>query len=266
MKTITLFIKGIIIGIGKIIPGVSGAVLAIILKVYDEGLNSIINFFKNPKQNILFLTQIGLGILVGIILFSNIINYTLTNYYVITMLFFIGLIIGGIPSILKEVDKKDYIYSLITIILFTIISITNINNNYLITNTYKDYLVFFLGGITEALGTVIPGLSSTALLLILGIYNTLITKISNISKLIIDLKILLPFTIGLIIGLILISKLIIYLLNKHKKKTYSIIIGLLISSIITLIIKTFIITPSLIELLIGLLLMILGIIISNILG
>ena len=256
MKTITLFIKGIIIGIGKIIPGVSGAVLAIILKVYDEGLNSIINFFKNPKQNILFLTKIGLGILVGIILFSNIINYTLTNYYVITMLFFIGLIIGGIPSILKEVDKKDYIYSLIT----------NINNNYLITNTYKDYLVFFLGGITEALGTVIPGLSSTALLLILGIYNTLITKISNISKLIIDLKILLPFTIGLILGLILISKLIIYLLNKHKKKTYSIIIGLLISSIITLIIKTFLITPSLIELLIGLLLMIIGIIISNILG
>ena len=212
MKTITLFIKGIIIGIGKIIPGVSGAVLAIILKVYDEGLNSIINFFKNPKQNILFLTKIGLGILVGIIL------------------------------------------------------ITNINNNYLITNTYKDYLVFFLGGITEALGTVIPGLSSTALLLILGIYNTLITKISNISKLIIDLKILLPFTIGLILGLILISKLIIYLLNKHKKKTYSIIIGLLISSIITLIIKTFLITPSLIELLIGLLLMIIGIIISNILG
>ena len=182
------------------------------------------------------------------------------------MLFFIGLIIGGIPSILKEVDKKDYIYSLITIILFTIISITNINNNYLITNTYKDYLVFFLGGITEALGTVIPGLSSTALLLILGIYNTLITKISNISKLIIDLKILLPFNIGLILGLILISKLIIYLLNKHKKKTYSIIIGLLISSIITLIIKTFLITPSLIELLIGLLLMIIGIIISNILG
>ena len=92
MKYIILFIKGLIIGIGKIIPGVSGAVLAMILKVYDDGINSIVNIFKNPKKNILFLLNIGLGILIGIVLFSNVINYTLKNYYVITMLFFIGLI------------------------------------------------------------------------------------------------------------------------------------------------------------------------------
>ena len=132
MNTIILFIKGLIIGIGKIIPGVSGAVLAIILKLYDRGLESIVNFFSNPKENILFLLKVGLGIITGIIFFSNIINYTLSNYYVCTMLLFIGLIIGGIPSILKEVDKKDYIYSIITIIIFTIISLLNINNNYVI--------------------------------------------------------------------------------------------------------------------------------------
>jgi len=72
MKTLILFIKGLLIGIGKIIPGVSGAVLAIILKVYDQGLESIINFFSNPKKNILFLLKIGIGIFLGIIIFSKV--------------------------------------------------------------------------------------------------------------------------------------------------------------------------------------------------
>jgi len=266
MKTIILFIKGLIIGIGKIIPGVSGAVLAIILKVYDEGIERIVNIFSNFKKNILFLLTIGIGILLGIILFSNIINYTLNNYYVITMLFFVGLIVGGIPNILKEVDKKDYKYTIIITIVFTLISLFNINNNYIIKSNFIDYIIFFIGGIIETCGTVIPGLSSTALLLILGIYNIIIESIGNISKLIIDYKVLIPFSIGIISSLMFVTKIISNALNKHKKKTYSIILGLVISSVIVLIIKTFTKQVIIIELLIGLCFMILGIIISSILG
>ena len=266
MKTIILFIKGLLIGIGKIIPGVSGAVLAIILKVYDEGINSIVNFFSNPKKNILFLSNIGLGILIGIILFSNIINYTLNNYYVITMLFFIGLINGGIPSILKEVDKKNYKYTLIIIIIFTIISVLNINNNYVLKNNFIDYIIFFLGGVIEVCGTVIPGLSSTALLLVLGIYNIIIESISDLTNLIINYKVLLPFALGIISSLFFISKGISLALNKYKKKTYCIILGLILSSIIILIIKTFSYPVKIIELIIGLIFMFIGIIISSILG
>ena len=266
MKTIILFIKGLIIGIGKIIPGVSGALLAIILKVYDEGIDSIVNIFNNPKRNILFLLNIGIGILLGIILFSNIINYTLNNYYVITMLFFVGLIIGGIPSILKEVDKKDYIYTFIILVLFTIISIFNINNNYVLKNNFIDYIFFFLGGVIETCGTVIPGLSSTAMLLILGIYNNVIESIGNISKLIINCKVLIPFTLGIISSLIFVSKSISIALKKYKKKTYSVILGLVLSSIIVLIVKTFTYQVYLLELIIGLIFMFFGIIISSILG
>lgn len=266
MKTIILFIKGLIIGIGKIIPGVSGAVLAIILKVYDEGIDSIVNIFNNPKRNILFLLNIGIGILLGIILFSNIINYALNNYYVLTMLFFVGLIVGGIPSILKEVDRKDYIYTFIILVLFTIISIFNINNNYVIKNNFVDYIIFFLGGIIETCGTVIPGLSSTAMLLILGIYNNVIESIGNISKLIINYKVLVPFTLGIISSLIFVSKFISISLKKYKKKTYSVILGLVLSSIIVLIVKTFTYQVYLLELIIGLIFMFFGIIISSILG
>ena len=266
MKYIILFIKGLIIGIGKIIPGVSGAVLAMILKVYDDGINSIVNIFKNPKKNILFLLNIGLGILIGIVLFSNVINYTLKNYYVITMLFFIGLILGGIPSILNEIDKKDYKYTIITFILFFLLSFFNINNNYILQNNFLDYLIFFLGGVLESCGTVIPGLSSTALLLILGIYNNIVESISNLTRLIIDYKILIPFILGIISSIIFVSKAISLSLNKYRKRTYSIILGLILSSVVILIIKTFIYQTIFLQLILGLIFMILGIIISSFLG
>jgi len=266
MKAIILFLKGLIIGIGKIIPGVSGAVLAIILKVYDEGIDKIVNLFSDFKKNILFLINVGLGILFGIVFFSNIINYTLNNYYVITMLFFVGLIVGGIPSILKEVDKKDYKYTLIVVFLFTVLSLLNINNNYVFKNNFIDYIIFFLGGIIETCGTVIPGLSSTAMLFILGIYNNIIESISNISNLMFDYKVLVPFILGIISSLIFVSKGISVALKKYKKKTYCIILGLVLSSIIVLIFKTFTYQVKLIELIIGLIFMVIGIIISSIFG
>ena len=121
MKSMILFIKGIIIGIGKIVPGVSGAVLAVILKVYDKGINAIVNFKNDIKNNIKFLICNGLGIGIGIILFSKIIVFMLDNYYVYTMLLFIGIIIGGIPSITKEITRKNYKYVFITLIFTTII-------------------------------------------------------------------------------------------------------------------------------------------------
>jgi len=263
---IILFLKGLIIGIGKIIPGVSGAVLAIILNVYDEGINSIVNLFKNFKKNILFLFSVGVGILFGIVLFSNIINYSLNNYYVITMLFFVGLIIGGIPCVLKEVNKKDYIYVFIIFIILTIFSCFNINNNYILKNNFSDYIIFFIGGIIETCGTIIPGLSSTAMLFILGIYNIVIESISNISNFIINYKVLFPFCLGIISSLFFVSKGISICFNKYKNKTYSIILGLVLSSVVVLIIKTFTNPIYLLDLFIGLVFMIIGIIISSILG
>lgn len=266
MKSMILFIKGIIIGIGKIVPGVSGAVLAVILKVYDKGINAIVNFKNDIKNNIKFLLCIGLGIGIGIILFSKIIVFMLDNYYVYTMLLFIGLIIGGIPSITKEITKKNYKYVIITLILATIISLFGINNNYVIKNNFMDYVIFFIGGIMDAIGTVVPGLSSTALLLIMGIYNNVIVSISNLSSFNINYGVLIPFGIGLVIGIIFVSIIISKLLSKYKEKTNSIILGFVISSVILLLIRLFNNYISLLDLFIGIIFMIIGIILSCFLG
>ena len=99
-----LLVKGFIIGIAKIIPGVSGALLAISLNVYEKGLDVICNFFNNKKENFKFLFYIGIGIVVGIIIFSKVISFCLDKYYFITMMLFAGLVVGGLRSLFKEVN------------------------------------------------------------------------------------------------------------------------------------------------------------------
>ena len=90
-----LFIKGIIVGIGKIMPGVSGAMLAINLNVYEKLINAITSFFDDVRDNFKFLLIFGIGILLSIIFGSKVIIYLFDNYRFITMCFFLGLLIGG---------------------------------------------------------------------------------------------------------------------------------------------------------------------------
>lgn len=261
-------IKGFIIGIGKIIPGVSGAILAISMGVYDKSIYYINNFKDNKKESIKYLLPLGIGILLSIILFSKIINYLLDNYYVITMLFLIGLIIGTIPSITKEVKKQEYYIVIISIILFLSFSLIGLKNNYIPKKDIIDIIVFIVSGLLEAIGTVVPGISSTALLMTIGTYKIIISSIANITNInmiISNIKIIIPFCIGIIIGLIVTVKIIDYLFKKHHNRVYAVILGLLISTIIVMIINTFRYKTSLIDLVVGTLLMIIGIFISNIL-
>ena len=253
------FFKGFIVGVGKIIPGVSGAMLAMSMGIYYKSLDYICNFKCNKKESIKYLFPIGIGIMLSIVFFSKIISLALSNFYLITMLFFIGLIIGGIPSVTCKVRKEDYFITIISFCFFFCISITNINNLYIIKGNIFDFFVFLFSGVLEAVGTVVPGVSSTALLMIMGTYNTIITSIGNFE----NIKILIPFVIGFIIGLIIIVKVTHYLLNKKENKVYSFVLGILLSSIVLLIIQSFKNKFDLIHLVVGLLLMVVGIFISN---
>ncbi len=259
------FFKGFVIGIGKIIPGVSGAVLAIIMGIYDKSLYYLSNFRENKKESIKYLFPIVMGIMIAIIVFSKIINYALNKFYLMTMLFFIGLIIGGIPFIARKVKRKDYYITIIVLIIFLGISITNISNTYVWKNNLFDMVVFGLSGLVEAIGTVVPGISSTALLMIMGTYNTVISSLGNItnfSNIIINLKILIPFTFGIIIGIIEIVKIVNILFQKYEKKMYSFILGVLLSSVLLLIIQAFQKEFTTMEFIYGIILLFLGIFIG----
>lgn len=263
-NTFILIIKGIIIGIGKILPGVSGAILAISLNVYDKGLEAITNFFNDVKKNATFLIKIGTGISLGLILFSKIIKYFITNFEIQTTLLFIGLIIGGIPLLFKEVkEKKHYISSIISFVIIIIISLLSIENN----NSNISFLNLFLSGFVDAIATIFPGICGTTLLMLMGSYNSIITAISNVTNNIVNsIDILVPFSIGMFIGIIIISKFINYCFRKFKSLTYAIIIGVSISTTLILFIEQINNVNNIGELIISSGLLIIGYFISKVIS
>jgi len=270
-EILILFLKGLIIGTGQIIPGVSGGMLAITFGLYEKGINAISNFWKNLKENIKFLLPLGLGILFSILMTSKIIKYFLATYYLPTMLLFIGLIIGGVPSILTKIKKpykkNNFIILILIFLLVTFLSLFKGNNNVIINDfsIFTNISLFFVG-IIYAATMVIPGVSGTAIMMLIGYYNlvlTIISNLTNINYISSNFNLILPIGIGFIFGLLIITKLMDYLLKKHEIITYYGIIGLVLSSIFVMFTKTFNNNYSVIQIIIGLFLLVIGYFISR---
>lgn len=259
MNFISNCLKGLFIGAGAIIPGISSGVLCVIFGIYEKLLDSILYFFKNIKENIKFLFPILLGTIIGILLFSNILNYLLYKFPIQTKSIFIGLIIGTLPSLVKEINSKRTFK--INYIIFTIVALiigisTVILENTLMVSSIKSLNFFYLilCGFTMSVGIIIPGISSTIILMLLGVYSTYLTSISSLY-----LPVLIPIGIGLFFGCIVCMKITKYLLEKFYSQTFYTIIGFTIGS-------TFILLPEInydIYTLISILCILLGFNISN---
>ena len=216
-----LIIKGFIIGIGKIIPGVSGAMIAMLLNEYDNIIDSIANIKKDTYNKTKYLSKIGLGIISAIIIMSKIIVKSISKHYFVTMLLFVGIIIGGILETLKKIKpkKKDIIISiLILLLIYIIITKLRIRKYNYGQNKLKHFIIIIIMGIMDAISSIIPGISGTATLMYFGYYNEIIetfSTITNISMIEKNVKIMLPFIIGFIIGTIIISKILDKIIKKH---------------------------------------------------
>lgn len=227
------FIKGIAIGIATIVPGVSGGTMAIIVGIYDDLIHSVSSFFKEIKKNIIFLMIVGLGAILGIISFGSIVDYGLQNFkYPVTFLF-LGIVCGGIPilykqSKAKEHSKKDLIFVVIgflIVMLMTFYKDTVINLSDATGIANIVFLIF--AGIIIAVALILPGISTSFLLLTFGLYDKTIDAIKTI-----DLNYLIPIVIGTMLGVIFTTKLLENFLNKQPSKTYLLILGFVIGSIL----------------------------------
>ena len=270
MKYIKLAVQGFIIGIGKIIPGVSGAMFAIMFGVYERALKVISNLKKELKGNFAFITILGLSVLLAIIFGSNIIHKCLSKYYMQTMFLFIGMMVAGVKPLLGNVkgsklSTKNITLSFGIAFILLIISLIDFQNGQgVIEKNLFSVIMLFISGFLDALATIIPGICGTALLMILGYYDTVISSLGNlfnVSNLSYNLFVLLPFVLGLIVGVLVISKFVNYLFENHKMQTYYTIIGFAIMSIIILFIKTIKVSFNIPQLIISLLLFIIGYII-----
>lgn len=254
-------LQGILIGIGKIIPGVSGSVIAISLGVYEKAIYSINNFSKDIKNNLRYLLPLFIGVIISILMLSKLVMSLLDNYYVPTMLFFLGLIIGGIDDVGKEINKRYTYLTVIFCILMLIIGVITGTKEIVFNSPIKQFIIYILIGIIEAATMIIPGISGTSILMMIGCYKSLMKVLSNLTnfnQIIYNALILLPLTIGIIIGTIITLKIVTYLFNNHYNKTYNIIFGLTISSCIYLFITTLKHKYTLSQIIIGLILSILG--------
>lgn len=261
-----LLIKGFIIGIGKIIPGVSGSLFAVQLNIYEPIIKSINNIWKKPLENIIFLGKIATGIIIAIFVMSKVIVNCLNHYYFVTMLLILGIIIGEtIKNTKKLLIQKSDILILIIIMAFSLIIPDNHQIiNHQINYTTLEFTKLILIGILDAITSIIPGLSGTAVLMSTGYYNVILKLFSNIINP--NLFIAISFFLGFILGIFLISKILFKIYEKNKKimdKIITITMFLTIITIIKMIYKNQIIKTYL-DLIKGIILIIMGMSFSKI--
>lgn len=271
---IILGIKGFFMGIANIIPGVSGGTLAITMGIYEELIEAISHFFTRLKKNINFLIPIVIGALLSIVIGSKVIGFSLEEYPLPTILFFTGLILGGLPMLYRKIKGNFKPLNIIIFILtFAIIiglmflksgsEVRFINMNIL------DYIMLFIVGVIAAATMIIPGISGSFMLMVMGYYKPIINTINDLTafnNIITNLIILIPFGIGVLIGIVLIAKLIEFLFKKFEVPTYFGIIGFVLASIIGIFTSTENLTFSIIPFIIGIVLFILGFVIAIKLG
>ena len=235
---IKLFFKGIFMGIADAIPGVSGGTIALLLGIYEELIHTIssLNFeqilylrkngFKSfwSKINGGFLFSLLLGIGVSLISFVKISAILLDKYPLFVWSFFLGLIIATVYVIYKLIEKLNFrnilfvLISIMATLLLSSFSTVEINNIGLL------YILFC--GIIASSAMILPGISGSLILVILGVYAFLINALNNL-----EILIILTFILGAIIGLLGFSRVLKYLFNNYRNITYSIMLGLVIGSI-----------------------------------
>lgn len=264
MRYLSLIIKGFVIGIAKIIPGVSGAILAISFGIYERLLLILSNLRKITIDDLKFLLFLLIGACLGITFFCKGVKWCLEFYYFPTMLLFIGLIIGGMPEIYEEIKKdkfcvSNFIIFLISFLILVFLANFKIQNG----DSSNNYFIYFIMGILEACTTIIPGISGTAIFMAFGWYNNLLSLFEGFSTFNFEFGPGISFLLGVVISAILLAKLLTYLFENFKVKSYFSITGFMIGSLFVMIQGLFEINFSLGELLIGILLFIVGLFLTN---
>lgn len=244
MKTqISDLFKGIVIGVANVIPGISGGTLAVVLNIYDKFVHSFKNLLSHPWKTIKKIWGLLLGIIIGIIISAIIIESLVSRFPIPTMMLFVGLIIGTIPRIYQNIkDEQKTIIDLLSFLGFIIILVvlpflpgTNVD----IEMSLKVFIILFFIGVIGASAMVIPGISGSMVLLVLGYYTYILNIVNGFFDTVITFQIeqamqflipLIPFGIGILLGIVFFSKIISNIIKKYRRTFYCAIIGLLVAS------------------------------------
>lgn len=276
-------LRGIVIGISNVIPGVSGGTMMVSMGIYDRLILVLTHFVKRLKEAVALLVPIAIGMLLAIALFAKLFSEVLFPRFPLqTNLFFIGLILGGLPIIYRKVKGvtvrlPQVIAFLLFFVLVTVLAFVGEGSSADadITLSAGNVLKLFFVGVIAAATMVIPGVSGSMIMMVLGYYNTIINTINecidalrafDIPALLDTFVILVPFGIGVVVGIVAVAKLIEFMLKKFPAITYWAIIGLIVASPIAILIMMEVGTIGVVEILSGVVLLAVGFCISMKIG
>ncbi len=223
------FLKGIVAGIGGVAPGLSGSVLLIIMGLYRKTLDALGTLLTDFKKNIRFLLPVVAGMFVGVLLFSKVIDFFLTNYEMPTRFCFLGLILGTVPLFYREVKKEGFHWGYYLVILLAAVLGTWLftwNPNAFPQTSDLNWMQSVVLGVAVAATAIIPGVDPAVLLSSLGLYEAYVRALATF-----DVGVLVPMVLGLAVGAMVISWLMSRLFNRFYTATFSVVFGIFLSMI-----------------------------------
>ena len=244
-------LKGAVIGIANIIPGVSGGTMAVAMGIYDTLIHALTHLFKEFKKSVMILVPILLGAAIGIVGLSFLIEKMFNWIPMQTNLLFIGLILGGLPAMIAkvkaEMDKSESIRPghIIVCILFFVIVVAGAalgsveGKSADLSMSFLNIVKLFGVGVIASATMVIPGVSGSMMLMLMGYYNPIIETVNNFIRSLIAFDmdgilagfcVLCPAGIGVVLGIFLIAKIIEIVFEKFPLYAYWAIIGLIVAS------------------------------------
>lgn len=236
-ETAILVLKGTAMGIGNAIPGVSGGTIAVVTKIFDRLVESITPNIKKLIKNMPFLLPVAIGMAIGVFLTAKVLDYLFTEYYVPTQLFFMGLIIGSIPIIMRECKKESKrirpvnLISFFIGVLFMLALLFVSEGKSIFTDgtslTAIDIILYIVMGFVAAVAMIIPGVSGSMIMKVFGVYDQIIVAVANL-----DITVLVVFGIGVILGVFVAVKVIDIVIKKFRQGTYCLILGLIMGSVL----------------------------------
>lgn len=237
LEYLKYFLCGVVFGTANVIPGVSGGTMLVIFGIFDK-LTESISGIKKIFANIRFLITFGLGAGAGILLSAKVINKLFTGFPIQTNLFFIGLILGSIPLIyrLGTAEKKvkplcavPFVLAMAAAIVLAVLEkldlfklAPDVVEGFDVIVSLKLVACAALAAVTM----IIPGISGSFIMMLLGVYQTIIGALESFN-----FYVIIPFAIGAVIGIIFGAKLISFLIKKNKLMVYSALMGLVVGSV-----------------------------------
>lgn len=222
------FVKGMFVGSGFIIPGVSGGALAAIFGIYERIINFLANLTKDFKENVKFFIPVGVGALFGIAILSWGISYLLGSFEVIITWFFIGAIVGTAPALWNEAGKegrnnRDYII-LVAAFIFGIV-LLGFGNQLFDGSVQPSFIAWMVCGALIALGILVPGMSPSNFILYMGLYQAMADGFKTLN-----LGIIIPIGIGGLLTVLLLAKVIEKIFSTNYSEFFHFIVGIVLAS------------------------------------